>query len=765
MDLKQRMEEYFNTHYELQSMNSLLKTFNINNDTKDEFFDNLYQLELDGKIIGSDLEDYMHVPECYYLQRGIVHLSAKNHYYINLPLGSKIMITDKNVKNLMEGDTVYVETKRSPKFKKQLLGHVVRVVKRPNQNIRDYLTKATLKKDKYNKQYYVELDNRPYYINSEYLNGAYPGDEVGVSVKVDNNNYIIKVVDIIKRKSQEHVFVYKNVHGEYKWVPIGTIDFEVKLDIDSSKYHDGDSILVRLDRNSVGTYIKDIENDNKIKSLVSSMAYDYSIPFDFSEETLKECESITTDIPEEEFEKRVDLRNLKTITIDGSTAKDLDDAVSIEMKGENYVLYVSIADVTHYVKLTSAIFKDVLERGTSIYPSNMVIPMLPKILSNVVCSLNPNIDHLAKTVKLEIDKTGKVIDYEVFNSIIRSDMKMSYEKVNKLLDGFEVDPAYMPHYKTLIQMAMLANILQKRRLERGYLCFESDDIEFEYDAYGKVIGIKERDKGQAQLMIENFMLLANEYMAEFAFNLDVPFIYRNHEMPEIDKISRLREELKGYSHYVAKLRNVQNPKIFQQLIIKLTENKTPDEIMMISKLMLRSMNRADYSSTSAGHYGLALENYATFTSPIRRLPDLLNHFIIGMILDGKIEKLDKYIETFAEYAYISTQTQIRAEDFEEEINNILMRSYATKFLDQILEGKIIFLLDDKVYVRTCNNIIGIIKVNKNQIQNNILSLKGDKNKIGDSIYVKIASLSEDNSEVHLEYVPKEKVMEKRKIND
>lgn len=765
MDLKQRMEEYFNTHYELQSMNSLLKAFNINNDIKEEFFDNLYQLELDGKIIGSDVEDYMHVPECYYLQRGIVHLSAKNHFYINLPQGSKIIITDKNVKNLMEGDTVYVETKRSPKFKKQLLGHVVRIVRRPNQNIRDYLTKAILKKDKYNKQYYVELDNKRYYINSEYLNGAYPGDEIGVSVKFEKDNYIIKVVDIIKRKSKEHVFVYKNVHGEYKWVPVGTVDFEVDIDVDNSKYHDGDKILVSLDRDSIGTYIKDLENDNKISGLVSSMAYDYSIPVDFSEETLKECESITTDIPDDEIEKRVDLRHLKTFTIDGMSAKDLDDAVSIEMNGENYILYVSIADVSHYVKLTSELFKDVLKRGTSIYPSNLVIPMLPKKLSNIVCSLNPNTDHLAKTVKLEIDKTGNVVDYEVFNSIIRSDMKMSYEKVNKLLDGFEVDAAYMPHYKTLIQMAILANILQKRRLERGYLCFESEDVEFVYDVNGKVIGIKESNKGQAQLMIENFMLLANEYMAEFAFNLDVPFIYRNHEMPEIDKISRLREELKGYSRYVAKLKNVQNPKIFQKLIIKLTENKTPDEVMMISKLMLKSMNRADYSSDSAGHYGLALENYATFTSPIRRLPDLLNHFIIGKILDGKIEELDKYIEIFAEYAYVSTQTQIRAEDFEDEINNILMRSYALEHLDQTLEGKIIFLLDDKVYVRTSNNIIGIIKVNKNQIQNNVLSLKGDKNKIGDSIYVKIESLNEDNSEVYLEYIPKEKIMEKRKIND
>lgn len=764
MEIKQRIEQYFNTHLEVVSINTLMKHLNLGNESKEEVYNVLYELELSGYIIGAEDLSYMHVPKDCYLKCGVVNLSSKNNFYINLEHGKKIIITDKNIKDLVEGDTVFVETKQSSKNKNQLYGHIVRVVKKPTMIIKNYMIKSIIKRDKFNKHTYIEIDEKRYYINSSDLKGAYPGDEVTLSIQMNGDNYRIKVIDIINRKSGEHVLEYRNIQGKYMWVPVGGLGCEIILDIEEERYKEGDRILVSLDKDNNATYIKDICNDNSLSSTIESLAYDWNIPYEFSEETLKECDNLVRVISEEEISKRVDLRHLPTYTIDGEKAKDLDDAVALEMDKNHFILYVSIADVSHYVSLTSAIFKDAVKRGTSIYPVNMVIPMLPKVLSNDLCSLTPGVDKLTKTCRLEIDKYGNVVDYQIFNSIINSNMKMSYKAVNKILDGQEFEIEYIPYYKNLIEMCMLANLLQKRRLERGYICFESDEIEFDLNVDGKVIGVKNRNRGQAQLMIENFMLLANEYIASFAYNLDVPFIYRDHDVPDLDKISKLKDKLKNFSHYIKSLNNVHNPKIFQQVFIKICENKSLEEIMMISKVMLKSMSKAYYSSNSSGHYGLALENYATFTSPIRRLPDLLNHFIIGCILDGDIEKLERYIDLFAELAYISTETQIRAEEFEEEINGILMRSYANEFIGEILEGKIIFILNNLVYIKTSNNLIGMLRVNKNQIRGNKVSLDKHLYKIGEPLYVKIDYISEDINEIYFDYMPKEKVLEKRNLN-
>lgn len=761
MNLQERIKKYFSENFRPTTIKKLTTDLQIHYDDIDEVLDTIYKLECEGLIIGDDSNHYTHVPDNSIIKHGVVKRSAKKNLYLNLGHGCQVLLTDKSNAKVQEGDIVYAEIRPSSNHKKQYHGTVKRIVKRPSYSPEGTMLRTTILRDVHTKRNYIEWGKR-YYILNQSLNGAYPGDEVTVFIKDLKDEYSVKVMDIIKRQNNNHVFECCLINGEKKWLPIGTANLNINIDIEPNSYNLGERILISLEENHQGKYLKDIPHADSLEGIIESIANDTDIPYEFPKEVLENAKNISKMITEEDISNRTDLRNLTTFTIDGSSAKDLDDAISLEVLTDRYVLYVHIADVTHYVTPGSPIFEEAIRRGTSIYPINNVIPMLPKELSNEVCSLQPHQDKLTKTCRIEISPDGEVLDYSIFDSIINSNCRMTYEKVNNLLHLREIDDSYAPYFKTLMSMHKLSDLLEERRLSRGYICFSSEDIDFDITDEGKVNGIINCTHDYAQQMIENFMLLANEQIASFAYYLKVPFIYRNHEAPNVDKLRNLKEKLQGFNQYINSINNASKPKKIQQILLKLFKGKTPDEIMMISKMLIRSMSRAYYDDSNQGHYALALENYATFTSPIRRLPDLLNHYIIGLIIYGKIEEADKYISAFADYAQISTETQLRADDFENTIRGIILQKYAQEFIDRELDARIIFICSDAIYVKTYNNLIGRLNINTNQIKKNILCSNKEKYRVGDDVVVKIDSIDEHLNDITFNLIKKNNKVLNRK---
>ncbi len=747
MELRDVVLKFFTNYTKPIEIKKLAKKLNINLDDLDSLCDCLYSLEQEGLIMGNDRNEYFHVPECFYLTFGEIHHSGKDNYYIKLNGGITIIIDDKNYQGkLNEGDKVFVETKQSNKHKKQLIGNIVRVSKKADFSSRNFLFKAILKKSHSNNYYYVEFNGRKYYVLDEYVHGAYIGDEVTIEGKVLNDNYVGIVKEIIKRKTNKHVFRVNKSGEKVDLIPIGTAYYEVNPKFNLNDFQDGDELVLELDADLNAEYVKMVETEGDLDKKIRSLAYDNGIPVDFSPATLEEIKGITGIITPEDESNRVDLRELLTFTIDSSTAKDLDDAISIEVLDNRYRLYVSIADVSHYVVPGTSLFETALERGTSIYPANSVIPMLPPKLSNGVCSLNEGEDKLTKTCIVDIDFDGKLIDHKLVNSIIRSNKKMSYSSVNSVLAGENVE-GYMEYKPVLDTLKKLSNLLEDRRVDRGFISFINGELTFEYDDDNNVCGIKAKDSGEAELIIENCMLIANECVAELAFNLEVPFIYRNHDCPSISKIYQLKYKIKGFQKYLSSLSNAQNPKILQRIFYSICEGKSSYEKEFLSKMMLRSMSRAFYASDNIGHYGLALDVYATFTSPIRRLPDLLNHIILEFIIEGKFDDLDHFIDLYASWAYTATVKQLEGEKFEDNVDIMLIQKYADQFIGQTLKGNIVFMYENRVYVETSTGLYGYIIVNNNNISGRELKIHGHKYRIGSTIDVMIDKCDEGNHEI------------------
>lgn len=759
MELKIRLEEFFKKYKKSITIDELIKKFDVEEENIKSLINSIYELEKEGKIIGTDDGYYTHVPKDYYLFHGEIKISSKNNYYIKLDKGIHVIISNSLLNGAKEGDKVFVEIKKSKDFDKQYIGKVKRVVRKPVIKEKNYLQRGILQKSYHKDYYYVILDNEKIPIPKQFVNGAYINDLIELQVVQNGKTKYGKISKIIKRNHKEHVFEYKKINDKLVWVPIGTEYFEVNIKGIKEEISLGDTILANLSPENDATYLKKINNNS---SSVEKYLYEYGYSLDFKENVIDEANKLISEIPEYEYNKRVDLRGLTTVTIDGERAKDLDDAVSLEVLDDKYILYVSIADVSYYVKWDSLLFKEAYKRGNSVYPADTVIPMLPKKISNDICSLNPNQDKLTKTCKIEIDKNGNIIDYSVFNSIINSNYRMTYEKVNNILDGIEIDENYIPYYKLLFDMNHLSEILQKRKLNRGFICFESKEIEFDYDEKGNIVRIKNRSKGKGQLIIENFMLLANELIASYAYYLGIPFAYRNHESPSVDQLNSLKNSLKKYEGSIKTLQNASNPRILQKIILNMFSGKTIEEIRFLSDIMLKNMNRAHYSDSNYGHYGLALEQYATFTSPIRKFTDLINHMQLENILTGNLEhafKIDKELE---EICIHCSETQQEADKIEQCVDNILAHDYISNFLDKVLECTIIFVADDFIYVKTVKSIYGIIPVNKNNIRDKKVMIGKKLYKAGDILQVTISTFKKNSNEVIFSLAPEEKIKEKIK---
>ena len=729
--MKEKVEGYFLNHNKFVSIGDLKKYLGLKTDDLGELIDILYELETAGKIIGDDDSKYMRVPIDYIYKLGVVQTSSKTSKYIKMDRG-KIAIISGDTSKLKDGDKVYYEVTSSNKHKSLFNAHIVRVIKRIEDKT-NYVTKAIIDKDFNKGMFFITIDKDRIYIPDKYINGASIFDEVSVRIRGDKNSKYGVVEDIIKRKNNYSIFVAVDENGVLKAKPVFTVG--KKILIKDSNINPGDLLLYRIEKNSYvfDRVLHDVDDDLKL------YAMEFGFDVDFQPATIDEAEKISNVINNEEEKRRVDLTNLETFTIDSEYSKDLDDAVSLEKDGDNYVLYVSIADVSYYVKPGSALFEEARKRTTSVYPANTVIPMLPTKLSNGVCSLNEGEKRLAKTVKMVVNSSGDVIDFNIFDSIIKSNKKMSYKKVNDILENKKQYPDYESFVDTLTKMNELSKILSEKRIKRGCIDFNVDEYVYEFDDDNKVSDVYPRKRGLSELLIENFMLLTNEIVASFILNLDNFCAFRNHEAPSLDELYKMKKRLVGLSKYLKTLDNAVNPKVLQQILTNICKNKNEEESKVISKIMLSSMQRAFYSTYCVGHYGLALNEYATFTSPIRRFPDLLNHIVIEALITGNYEVLEKCQKDYESMCLQANEKKLCADKLESCIDGLLMKEFLTELDGEEIPAKVTFVDNNGAYIRTeAGGINGIILSKKGEkIVDNMIYLKGTKIGIGDEIIVRI----------------------------
>ena len=477
----------------------------------------------------------------------------------------------------------------------------------------------------------------------------------------------------------------------------------------------GDLVAVKIDfwgeegRKPEGEIVSVLGDPQDTKALISSLLVNAGIQEKFPNEVLKELDKIEEDF-QDEIEKRKDLRHLNIITIDGSDAKDLDDAVYVEKTDSGYKLYVSIADVSYYVKEGTELDLEALKRGNSIYLVDRVIPMLPRKLSNNLCSLNPDEDKLTFTVEIDFDAKGKVIRNDFYKSVIKSKYRMTYSNVNKIFEGDEkLVKEYGPIHNLLNEMLSLSHIIRSTKKRRGSIDFELPEIKVLLDEEGAVESVELRSRGEAERIIEDFMVAANEVVAEKLFWEEIPAIYRVHEDPDRSKISALNESLVKFGYSIKNLDDL-HPGKFQAIIEKTTGLP---EGYLIHKLILRAMQRARYANRNMGHFGLASRYYLHFTSPIRRYSDLVVHRMLGKSLERFIKEKEKgkYSAEFEVVAAAVSKTERTADKLEEESVKIKLIEYMQDKIGETYIARLSGMNRNKIFMELENHIEVVYNVN------------------------------------------------------
>jgi ribonuclease R len=444
---------------------------------------------------------------------------------------------------------------------------------------------------------------------------------------------------------------------------------------------------------------------------ILSIAMAFGINSEFPEKVLNQAEKLNKPVSEADILGREDFRDLLTITIDGEDAKDLDDAVSLSFTDEYYELGVHIADVSNYVQESSALDREAIKRGTSVYLADRVIPMLPKTLSNGICSLNEGEDRLTLSCVMKIDKKGKVTDYKICESVIRTRHRMSYTEVKKIIE--DNDPEMLEKYadvsEMIYKMQELSLILRDMRKRRGAIDFDVPETKLILDAEGAPVEIKPYERNEATKLIESFMLAANETVAEHYYWLKTPFVYRVHDVPEDEKLNKLKTFIKNFGYFIKTAGGDAHPKEFQKLIEKITG--TPEEALL-TRLTLRSMSQAKYSTECDGHFGLACDYYTHFTSPIRRYPDLQIHRIIHDDLRNRLTEAKKnhYEEILPSVAASSSKLERRADEAERETVKLKKAQYMASHIGEIYEGVISGVVNWGIYVELENTVEGLVHI-------------------------------------------------------
>ena len=484
---------------------------------------------------------------------------------------------------------------------------------------------------------------------------------------------------------------------------------------DSMGAVDGHKVVVKItvpaeaNRRPEGVVTEILGHVNDPGVDVLSLIRAYDLPERFPDKVMSQAERVSESVSEEDIAGRRDLRELPMVTIDSESAKDLDDAVSLQREGDVWHLGVHIADVTHYVSENSALDKEALKRGTSVYLTDRVIPMLPHRLCNGICSLNEATDRLTLSCLMTIDAKGNVTDHEIVESVIRTNHRMTYTVVNAIITGEEADPVYADVAPMLLEMEELALLLRKKRHDRGSIDFDLPETQIILDKKGKPLEVKPYDRNEATKLIEEFMLIANETVAEHFFWLKVPFVYRTHENPDPEKIKKLAQFIRNYGHGFKSHGDEIHPKELQKLLTKI--EGTPEE-MMISRLTLRSMQRAEYNTECLGHFGLACDFYCHFTSPIRRYPDLQIHRIIKEWLHGPMseKRIKRYEALLPEVAKQSSKTERRADEAERECDKLKKAEYMLDHIGEVFEGVISSVTSWGFYVELPNTVEGLVHI-------------------------------------------------------
>ena len=479
----------------------------------------------------------------------------------------------------------------------------------------------------------------------------------------------------------------------------------------------GHKVVVKItkyggkDKNPEGKIVEILGHINDPGVDIMSVIKANNLQTQFPEAVLRQVDKVPEEVASEDISGRKDLRHLQTVTIDGEDAKDLDDAITLSKEGDKYYLGVHIADVTNYVPENSPLDKEAVKRGTSVYLVDRVIPMLPHKLSNGICSLNAGVDRLALSCLMEIDQKGNVVGHEIAETVINVDRRMSYTSVKKILEDH--DEAEIKEYEPLVPMfelmLELANILREKRRKRGSIDFDFPESKIILDKFGHPTDIKPYERNKATKIIEDFMLIANETVAEDFFWQELPFVYRTHDNPDPEKIEKLGIFINNFGHTIHISQDEIHPKELQKLLSKI--DNTPEE-PLISRLILRSMKQAKYSTQSTGHFGLATKYYCHFTSPIRRYPDLQIHRIIKENLHGKLneKRAGHYNSILPNVALQTSQTERRADEAEREVEKLKKVEYMTQFIGEQFEGVISGVTSWGMYVELPNTCEGMIRV-------------------------------------------------------
>lgn len=567
-----------------------------------------------------------------------------------------------------------------------------------------------------------------------------------------------KIIKVIERDKKEVVGVYEKSKGFGFVVPdnrkLGSDIYISKKDSKNAK--NKDKVVVKITKypekgkKAEGKIIEILGKANEAGIDMLSLIKEYDLPYEFPEDVLDEARKIPQEIDINDISNRKDLRNseLNIFTIDGEDAKDLDDAISVKkMDNGNYLLDVHIADVSYYVKEGSKLDREAIIRGTSIYMLDRVIPMLPVELSNGICSLNAGKDRFALSCSMEIDKDGKVVKSEIFKSIIKVTERMSYTDVNIILNN--LDDEIIKKYKNYISdfklMEELAHILKDKRLNDGYLNLDIPESKIVLDEYGIAIDVKPYETTFANEIIEQFMLTANETVAEKYYWLEAPFIYRVHEVPDYEKIEETNKFLYNIGKKIKVTRNNIYPKAFSDI---LEEIKGTEYEKVISTLILRTLKVAKYEAENKGHFGIASKYYCHFTSPIRRYPDLFIHRIISnydkFIKDEKIELIE---ERAKEYADLSSEREKVATQVERDADDIKKAEFMQDKIGEEYEGIISSITGFGMFVELPSTVEGLIRFenfNSNEYfdyNEDLKILIGNKSgktyKIGDRVKIRV----------------------------
>lgn len=465
------------------------------------------------------------------------------------------------------------------------------------------------------------------------------------------------------------------------------------------------------DRCPEGEIVKVIGFMSEKGNDIISAAYRYGLECDFPKAVSQSAATVPQAVSEKEIKDRKDFRNIKTFTIDGKDARDLDDAVSIQITDSGlFRLGVHIADVSHYVRPNSVIDKEAFERGTSVYFPDKVFPMLPVELSNGICSLNPKVDRLTLSCVMDVDKNGKVVNYEISPGVIKTVERMNYDDVFAIMQGDKtLSKKYANIKDDILLMKQLAEILIEKRKKRGCMDFETKEVKFAMDEKGRVTDILPYERNLAHKMIEEFMILANETVAEFAFHCEIPFVYRVHEKPDAEKLTDLNSFLNGFGLGIKeKLDNVRSATL--QKVLDEAE-KTPYS-NIVSKVMLRSMQKAKYYYQNLGHFGLASECYCHFTSPIRRYPDLVVHRAVKNLLKGGVD--DSTLKKMTEFVKIaathSSEREKLADEAERDVDDMKKAEYAKTLIGREFDGIVSGVTSFGIFVELPNTVEGLIRL-------------------------------------------------------